>query len=185
MAATLTERRSTLLHGGAALAALGFLAAMALTGGRRESAQLVQPTTAGLMRETPDGVDRVEIEVGVRRLLLVRDAGRWRVNERDLPPPVVERLRMSLKFMHVAEPVRTLARAEWEGTRAADFGLDPPRYSIVISRGGQRLLAARFGAPNPQEVLQYARVDGRDALYLMPRFVGREWEAVVDGAGGS
>ena len=185
MEATLTARRSTLLHAGVALAALGFLAGMALSGGRRESAQLVQPTTAGLMRERPEDVDRVEIDVGARRLLLVRDAGRWRLDARELPPPVVERLRMSLRFMHVAEPVRTLARAEWEGAHAADFGLDPPRYSIVLSRGGRRLLAARFGAPNPQEVLQYALVEGRDSLYLMPRFVGREWEAVVDGAAGS
>jgi hypothetical protein len=178
------DRRSRLLLGGGTLASIGFLIVMALSGGPRESGQLVGPSGTGLMATAPEEVDRVDIESETRRLVLVRAGGRWRSQERDVPQPVAERLRMSLRFMHVAEPVRVLARDEWEAARARDFGLDPPHYSVVLSQGGRPLLAARFGAPNPQAVLQYARVDGRDVLYLMPRFVGREWEAVMDAVSG-
>jgi hypothetical protein len=31
--------------------------------------------------------------------------------------------------------------------------------------------------------MQYVQVEGRDELYLLPRFVGREWEQLIDGAG--
>lgn len=176
-------RRSTAVLAGATVASIGFLVAMVLSGGRRESGQLVAPSTAGLMAEAPEVVDRVELEWGPRRLVLVRVDGRWRERERDVPRAVVERLQMSVRFMHVAEPVRTLAAGEWEPARASEFGLDPPRYSVALAHGERPLLTASFGAPNPQQVLQYARVEGRDVLYLMPRFVGREWEAVMDSAG--
>ena len=184
MEAALTSRRATLLQVGVGLAAIAFLLFMMFSGGPRESGQLVRPETVGLMREQPDDVDRVEVETGAERVVLVRKAGRWMRGDRDLPRPIAERLQMSLRFMHAAEPVRTLTRDEYAATPAGDFGLDPPRYSVLLSRRGQPLLRARFGAPNPQEVLQYARVDGRDAVYLMPRFVGREWEAVMAGVGG-
>lgn len=176
------RRRASLMWGAAAVAALGFLVLMSMSGGPRESGQLVQAGTSGLMAERPEDVDRVDVEADGRRIVLVRAAGRWMRDERDLPRPVVERLQMSLRFMHAAEPVRALARDEYAGTPAAQFGLDPPRYSVLLSRDGRPLLRARFGAPNPQEVLQYAGVEGREAIYLMPRFVGREWEAVIAGA---
>lgn len=174
--------RANLLRIAAAGAAVAFLVLMIVSGRPRESAQLVQAGNVGLMSEKPEDVDRVDVEMDGKRLVLVRTAGRWMRAERELPGPVVERLKMSLRFMHVAEPVRTLARDEYAGTPAAEFGLDPPRYSVLLSRAGRPLLRARFGAPNPQEVLQYTGVEGRDAIYLMPRFVGREWEAVIAGA---
>ena len=43
----------------------------------------------------------------------------------------------------------------------------------------QPVLTAGFGATNPQGLFQYVRVEGRDALYLLPVFVGREWERVL------
>jgi hypothetical protein len=176
------RRHTNLLPFTAALVAVGFLVVMLVSGGPRETAQLVQAGTSGLMSEKPDDVDRVDMEFDGKHIVLVRAAGRWMRGERDLPGPVVERLQMSLRFMYAAEPVRTLAPQEYAGTPVAEFGLDPPRYSVLLSRGGRPLLHARFGSPNPQEVLQYAGVDGRDAIYLMPRFVGREWEAVIAGA---
>jgi len=176
------RRRANMIWGAAALGALAFLLLMTVSGGPRESGQLVQAGASGLMAERPEDVDRVDVEIGGRRIVLVRAAGRWMRDERDLPRPVVERLQMSLRFMHAAEPVRTLGRDEYAGTPAVQFGLDPPRYSVLLSRDGRPLLRARFGAPNPQEVLQYTGVEGREAIYLMPRFVGREWEAVIAGA---
>ena len=81
--------------------------------------------------------------------------------------------------MHVAPPVRVMARAEWAPAGLGEFGLDPPRYTATLYRGERRVLSAWFGGSNPQEVLQYMKVDGRDEVYLMSRFVGQEWEQVV------
>ena len=119
------------------------------------------------------------VEVRLRRA--VAGVARRRqalVAEGHLPAQALEHLETSLRFMRVAEPVRVMERHEWEGTADEDFGLAPARYSVRLSGHGRSILAVRFGAANPQRVLQYARVDGRDELYLMPTFVGAEWERV-------
>jgi len=162
-----------------AVGAMLFIAVMAFTGGPRENQQLVKPHAAGLMSVSIQDVDRVEIEREGRRLVFGRDSGgRWNTESGHTPLPAqaLEHLETSLRFMRVAEPVRVMERHEWEGTADGDFGLAPARYSVRLSGHGQSILAVRFGAANPQRVLQYARVDGRDELYLMPTFVGVEWE---------
>jgi hypothetical protein len=162
--------------------AVMFVGAMALTGGPRENQQLVKFRPAGIMDAAPREIDRVEIERGGRRVGFVRRAGGWAGDAS--PGPVsaaaAEHLEISLRFMHVAAPVRVMEPGEWKGTPDAEFGLAPPRYAVRLSEHGRVVLAARFGATNPQRVLQYARVDGRDQLYLMPTFVGTEWERLWD-----
>jgi hypothetical protein len=46
------------------------------------------------------------------------------------------------------------------------------------------VLGAEFGTPNPQKVLQYMKVQGRDQVYLMSRFVGEDWEKALRAAAG-
>jgi len=46
------------------------------------------------------------------------------------------------------------------------------------------VLGAEFGTPNPQQVLQYMKLEGRDQVFLMSRFVGEEWERALRGATG-
>ena len=60
-----------------------------------------------------------------------------------------------------------------------EFGLDRPALSAVLLNDDQRLLAVHFGSTNPQKVLQYMRIDGRDEVYVMSRFVGAEWEQAL------
>jgi hypothetical protein len=168
-----------------AAAAVVFIAAMAITGGRRENQQLVKFEAAGLMSATPQAVDRVDVEGGGRRLSFVRAAGGTWVSEGDHRPlaaGTAEYLETSLRFMHVAAPVRVMERAEWEGTPEAEFGLDPAVFAVRLSGRGRTVLGARFGRTNPQQVLQYARVEGREQLYLMPTFVAAEWEKVWERA---
>jgi len=74
-----------------------------------------------------------------------------------------------------------MSRDEYQAGAIAEYGLDPPRYVISLQRGDTTVLAASFGARNPQNVLQYVRVAGRDELYLLPVFVGHEWEQVAQG----
>lgn len=180
MATAVTPRRRRVVAAAVAAAAVAFLAIMTLTGGRRESQQLVRFQAAGLMAAPPGEIDRVEVERDGRRVTFVRGTGGTWTRDGDGPisAPEAEHLQTSLRFMHVAEPVRVMEPAEWHGTSDAEFGLAPPRYALRLSGRGRELLAARFGAMNPQRVLQYARVEGRDQLYLMPAFVGAEWEQV-------
>ena len=176
----MTPRRRRVLGAAVAAAAVALLAAMALTGGRRESQQLVRFHATGLMGALPGEIDHVEVERDGRRVTFVRGTGGTWTRDGDGPISAseAEHLQTSLRFMHVAEPVRVMERAEWHGTPDVEFGLAPPRYALRLSGNGRELLVARFGATNPQRVLQYARVEGRHQLYLMPAFVGAEWEQV-------
>ena len=68
-----------------------------------------------------------------------------------------------------------MERAKWASVGLRDFGLDPPGYTATISRRDTLVLRAEFGAPNPQKVLQHAKLQGRAQIYLRARFVGEEW----------
>jgi hypothetical protein len=84
----------------------------------------------------------------------------------------------------VSAPVRVIERAEWSTLGLREFGLDPPRYTATLYRRGTAVLGAEFGAPNPQKVLQYMKLTGRDQVFLMSRFVGEEWEQAIREASG-
>ena len=81
--------------------------------------------------------------------------------------------------MHVSAPIRVMERAEWSSIGLREFGLDPPGYTATLYRRGTPVLGAEFGAPNPQRVLQYMKLGGRDQVYLMSRFIGEEWEKAL------
>ena len=137
-----------------------------------------------LMSEKPAQVDRVELTADGRRSTFVRTAsGGWQIGAgpgaADLAIGVAAHLETSIKFMHVSAPVRTLSRDEYQAA-LGEYGLDPPRYTVALHAGGRPVLAARFGAKNPQKLFQYVQVEGRAALYLVPVFVGQEWERVLD-----
>jgi hypothetical protein len=180
--ATISRVSRRLIPGGVALIGLGFIVVMALTGAPRERQDRVRFEAAGVMREPPDQIDRVEVAVGARHLVVVRQGlGSWMLDGTPAPPPLASHLETSLRFMHVAAPVRVLDRAEWDGTPLQEFGLEPPRYAVALWRADQPVLVARFGSVNPQQVAQYTWIEGRDELYLIPEFVGREWERVLEG----
>jgi hypothetical protein len=169
---------------GAGLFAVLFLLVMVVSGRTRPTQNLVKFEAAGLMRAAPDQIDRVELTTKGRRVILARrEKGRWTLvpEAGELAARAVSHLEMSLKFMHVTAPVRVMSRNEYQGEALGEYGLDPPRYTISLHGGSQTVLATSFGGKNPQDILQYVRVEGRDELYLLPIFVGREWELVVDG----
>lgn len=184
MAPALTRTPRRLALAAATLFAVAFLIAMAMSGRTRPIQNLVAFEASGLMSETPDQVDHVELIADGRRATLVRSAsGGWRIGAgpgaADLAAGVAAHLETSLKFMHVTAPVRTLSRHEYQAA-LGEYGLDPPRYTVALHAGGRPVLAASFGAKNPQELFQYVQVEGRAALYLVPVFVGHEWERVMD-----
>ena len=185
MVATTVARPGRLVGIGGALAALALLTAMALSGRVPESGQLVRFVPAGVLPEAPAQIDRVELTAGARRWVFARKADGWSVEpgSRPVPASLATHLDDSIKFMHVSAPIRVLARKEWAPQGLREFGLDPPAYSATVFKGQRRLLAANFGAQNPQKVLQYMRIEGQDELYVMSRFVGAAWEQALVEAG--
>jgi hypothetical protein len=166
----------------AALLAVGFIAGMLWSGREPESRWRVKSEAAGVLAVAPERISRVEVTADGRRLTFVRGAGGWSAGGRPVPPPLAAHLESSLKFMRVSAPVRVLEREEYRGTALAEYGLDPPRYTVSLFEGDRLVLEAGFGVPNPQKVLQYMRLRGRDEVDLMSRFVGQEWERIVDAA---
>jgi hypothetical protein len=170
----------------AALLAVGLLTTMVVSGHLRESRQLVRFQPAGVMPEAPSEIDRVELRTGTGRWVFVRGSDGWRAAQggRVLSGSTASSLDDSIKFMHVSAPIRVMEQADWASSGLREFGLDPPGYTAILYRGNTPLLGAEFGAPNPQKVLQYMKLQGRDQVYLMSRFIGAEWEKALHEATG-
>lgn len=181
MVETTLDRPRRLLAPIAALLAVCLLTAMVVSGHLRESKQFVKFVPAGVMPETAATIDRVEIRTNTGRWAFVRARGGWRAapGGRSVPASLAAHLDDSIKFMHVSAPIRVMERAEWAPLGLREFGLDPPGYTATLYRRGAAVLGAEFGAPNPQRVLQYMKLEGRDQVFLMPRFIGEEWEKAL------
>jgi hypothetical protein len=175
-----------LLVPAAALLAVGLLAVMVVSGHLRESKQFVKFSPAGVMPEAPAEIDRVELRTTTGRWVFVRGSDGWRVapDGRALAPSFAAYLDDSIKFMHVSAPIRVMEHAEWAPLGLREFGLDPPGYTATLYRRNTPVLGAEFGTPNPQQVLQYMKLQGRDQVYLMSRFIGEEWEKALREATG-
>jgi len=178
---TAIARPGRLLAPVAALLAVGLLVAMVVSGHLRENKQFVKFVPAGVMPESPDEIDRIEVTTNAGRWEYVRADDGWRAEPAGppAPPSLASHLNDSIKFMHVSAPVRIIERAEWSTLGLGEFGLDPPRYTATLYRRNTAVLAAEFGAPNPQKVLQYMKLTGRDQVFLMSRFIGEEWEQAI------
>ena len=186
MVETAIGRPRRLLAPVAALLAVGLLIAMIVAGQWRENRQFVKFAPAGVMPEAPGEIDRVEMTTSAGRWVFVRASDGWRgaPDGRPAPPSLASHLDDSIKFMYVSAPIRVMERAEWSPIGLREFGLDPPGYTATLYRRGTAVLGAEFGAPNPQKVLQYMKLGGRDQVYLMSRFIGEEWEQAIREATG-
>jgi hypothetical protein len=79
--------------------------------------------------------------------------------------------------------VREVESVDPKAIDTAPFGLDPPRLSArLYEEAGEPVLVAHFGGYNPEEFLQYMRLDGDARLLLMSRFVGEEWSDAMNQA---
>ncbi len=164
----------------AAVLSVAYLATMTATGALPRSRQLIEFHAAGLLDAEPGAVSRVELSAEGRDFEFVRRDGKWVQSEagKALSLQQASTLERAVKFMHTSAPVRVFAEADFKNGDMSQYGLDSPRYSIVLTGEQGELMAARFGAMNSTGMLQYMQVKGRTDLYLVSRFVGGEWEAV-------
>jgi hypothetical protein len=160
-----------------AATALLYLVAMVVSGAMPVQRQLVRFEAKGVLTIPPERIARVELQGGGQSVAAVRQGETaWTTPEGAAIGTAGTRIGTALRMMRNSPPVRELAAAELEGLDTKDFGLDPPLLAVwLLGEGGEPLLAARFGARNPEGYLQYMRLDGDARLFLMSRFVGEEW----------
>lgn len=165
--------------GGLASVALAAVALVALSlYGRRPDPGLARFEAAGLMTLRPEDAREVRVAAGARVWRFVRDGSRWVAADGPASPAAADAIERGLRFLHVSSPQRVLGRDEVADRPAAEFGLAPPRYAVSV-RAADAAFSVEFGGLNAQGLAQYARVPGRDELFLLPRFVGEPWPAAT------
>jgi hypothetical protein len=167
-----------------AIAALAFLVGMVLSGSQPVLRQNVQFEAKGVLSRPPEHIRRVELSRGTERITVVRTGEKsWVTPDgTDIGNEAGKRLSMAVQMMHTSAPANEISAAELPGADVAAFELDPPRLVARLYADGQTpVLAAHFGAYNPDGFLQYMRVEGEPRIHLLSRFVGEEWTEALNG----
>jgi hypothetical protein len=167
----------------AASVALGYLVIMLAAGALPERRQLVQSEARGVLQLAPERIARVTVVGDARPAVFVRQGDGWlrEGSAAAVEADLAEVIDRAVKFMHTANPVRALEHQEIADAGLAEFGVDHPRLGITLEDAGGVALEADFGNHSADGLLQYMRLRDRDGLYLMSGFVGKEWQAVLDG----
>jgi hypothetical protein len=162
---------------------VALIVALALTG-RSPGLPELHFEAHGIVPAPPSAIAAAEIRTGRERIGFRRiQADAWSFDQSNafaVPAELTSHLEMALHFMHVSEPTRSLDPGEYKGTSFADFGLDPPAYLVSLRQAAGAVIVADFGTLNPASTSQYVRLIGQPTLYLMPRYVGTEWELTAD-----
>lgn len=167
----------------AGIAMIGFIAALAFTGAP-PGAEVGHFESAGIVPAAPEAVVRIELVHGKDRWAFRRESAKaWAFDGHgpsSVPDTLTSHLESGLRFLHVSSPSRSLEPAEYRGASFADFQLDPPAFVVSLATAAGTTAVVDFGALNPSGTSQYARMIGRPTLYLLPRYVGAEWQLAAD-----
>jgi hypothetical protein len=149
--------------------------------GHRPDPGLVRFEPGGVMLQVRmEEVVEVQVRAGDRQQSFTHSPrGTWSTAGAPVPAEIGHRLERGLRFLQVSAPQRILSPEEYAGTPFAEFGLAPPRYSVMVRTAASTPLVLQFGETNLQGLAQYARMEGSAELLLLPRFVGEPWEALV------
>jgi Domain of unknown function (DUF4340) len=156
--------------------------ALLVSGHSPELHSLVRFTPKGLIAMAPSDCVRIEIRAGREGLTLRRKEGGWALDGGPdaISPELGSHLDAGLRFMHVSEPVRQLGADELTDTSFSAFGLDPPTSVVLLTAADGTIATINFGTLNPAATSQYVRLAGAATVYLMPRYVGTEWQVAGD-----
>jgi len=162
--------------------ALGWLAAMVVTGAQPVQRQLVKFEAKGVLPIEPEMVRRVVLGRGGREVALVRRGEGWTMDGGGaVEGAAATYLDTAVKMLHRSGPVREIAAEELSGVDTRPFGLEEPVVVATVAGPDGKALTVRFGALNPEGFLQYMRINGDPKVYLMSRFIGAEWLAALEG----
>ena len=166
---------SRLVWAAVALGAIGFLVALAFTGGRGGPG--LEPfVPKGLMTIPLEDVREVDVIASHGHWHFVRTQAGWRATQGAATAGFEARLDSALKLLRNSGPDRVLTETEVDRVGASQFGLAPPRLRVIVSGPGVSVFAISFGGTNPMGLSHYARLDGRQEIALLPAFVVEEWE---------
>jgi hypothetical protein len=164
---------------------VGYLAAMVVSGAQPEQRQFVKFEAKGVLTTPPEQIRRVELISAEQRVSLRRQGeyGWVTSSGAELDDAAAGRISMAVQMMHNSGPAREIPSDEMAGVDPAAFGLDAPRMTVAFyTAGADPVLTVHFGARNPDDFLQYMRIERDDRLYLMSRFIGEAWAGALDGS---
>lgn len=177
-----SDRKRRIVRPALAILALGYLTVMGIMGTQPVRTHLIQFQAKGVMAQQPETITSVKVTIAEKSVTFVRDSGTWRAPDGTtiIKPALIKSLDLAVKFMHTAEPVRTFKIADLPAKSSAQFGLSRPSLSITLRDANAVVVEADFGNSSADGLLHYMRVKGRDKIYLMSRFVRREWQSVFE-----
>jgi hypothetical protein len=125
-------------------------------------AEIERPASPVVVADAP--IDGVVARHGERILEIRREDDRWRLQQPAgvrLPSDLVDAL---VDTLITLSPVEIVEEAD---TRADEFGLAPPMFSIRLETGQRTLATVDLGKRNPTRTAVYARVQGVERIYLL------------------
>jgi hypothetical protein len=162
---------------------VGYLAMMVISGEQPTQRQFVEFEAKGVLKTPPEQVHRVDLMRADQRVSLLRQGeDKWSTPAgAAIDGAVARQISTAVQMMHNSGPAREIPADDVKDTDPAEFGLDMPRItaSFYVS-ATDPVLTVHFGARNPDDFLQYMRVDDDDQLYLMSRFIGEAWLGAFD-----
>jgi hypothetical protein len=158
---------------------IGFLALIGGGGGK----DLGRFDGQGIAKIVPAEITRIDWHRGADHVPFQRSLqGTWSFNDQVVPKEIEFHLSAALNFIAVSEPARAISADELKDARLADFGLAPAVYTLGLKRSDGSGATFDFGRLNPVGVSQYVRIIGQPELFVLPRYVGSEWEVAADQA---
>jgi hypothetical protein len=165
-----------------AIVMIALIGAISLTGHWPTGAIVSpNPEVRRILIEPADQVARIQISAGEKDFVFQRrPEGGWLVNGAETEKAVSSHIDTALHLLNVASPPRVLQPGEYNAQQVADFGLDPPHLLVSVVTNAGKISSVTFGEATPGQNAQYARVIGQPQLWLLPRYVGVEWELAID-----
>ncbi len=164
----------------AALTAAAFLFGLAFHGQRPEPG-FVSFKAAGLLSawSMADVTSVTVTSKGAQKTFRRVPGEGWRSGDSTVAAATAKHLDTGLLLLHNSAPEREMAAEELRERTLAEFGLDPARLSVTLAREGQGSTTVFFGAANPLGLAHYVRIEGKPGIFVLPSFVGQEWQQVV------
>jgi hypothetical protein len=156
----------------AAVASIGYLCAMVISGALPELRSRVKFEAQGVMTLAPERIDRVEIERGAARVALARtSSGGWsREGGEVLSVPVAAKVSLAVQYMHTAGPVRAMTAEEIRGIAPPSSDWRRRVHRDAVRRAGARACRRVSGRAMPRtSAIHDARRTGRHVPHVALR----------------
>ena len=159
----------------------GLLGVIAVTGHWPVDAPRTHVKGGGILLFPAERIARVEFSAGEQQALFSRGpAEGWLFNGVRTGPAVADHIDTAAQLLTVSAPRRVLPAGEYDPEKLAEYGLDVPRFVLVVIEANGNATRLGFGEATPAHNAQYVQIIGRSELVLLPRDVGEEWQLARD-----